>query len=72
MMTLAKKNVVGMTLALAVFGLFAQATVARAASDFEVVSQVSGPDPVTQPEAFVTDAAGYLWSAEAWNDTLGF
>ena len=55
---------------LAAVAVLAQMTVAKADSDFEVVSYVAGPDPVTQPESFVTDSNGFLWSADAWKDTF--
>ena len=72
MTSLVKKNWIGAVVVLAVVTVFAHATVAKADSDFEVVGYVAGPDPVSQPESFVTDSNGFLWSAEAWKDTFVF
>jgi hypothetical protein len=39
-------------------------------SDFVVESYVPGPNPATQPEAFVTTSDGFLWSLDAWKDVF--
>ena len=71
MTSLLKKNAASAAVLVAVVGLFAQTMVAKAGSDFEIVSFVPGPDPVTQPESFTTDSNGFLWLTEAYNETFG-